>query len=254
MGFDISYHPIGIEQMNAWYFERLPEVERGDFSQLQKAGKDAGLDEFYIDKYIETMKVAVNTTPQDLFEKQHAYCMAVVQGFFLPYYYTRGTALSFLFEEAPQLKKYVTSWNNIKPKHILCPVTDGLVENYSGGVYIGAQQVSELLAELEQEGETKDLFSYFFEDNFPVFVKALKYADEHGIGLLEASEVVEPNPVDLNKTISYSNLFNCDKEGAFIYQRIAAEQINEAISNHKENKKSHPFKSFIQKLFGRKEQ
>lgn len=77
MGFDISYHPIGIEQMNAWYFERLPEVERGDFSQLQKAGKDADLDEFYIDKYIETMKVAVTTTPQDLFEKQHAYCMAV---------------------------------------------------------------------------------------------------------------------------------------------------------------------------------
>lgn len=252
MGFDISYHPIGIEQMNAWYFNRLPEVEQEDFSQLQKVGREAGLDEFYIDKYIETMKVAATPKPQDSFEKHHAYCMAVVQGFFLPYFYTRGTPLSLLLEEAPEFKKYTTSWNHIKPEWISCPVTDSLVENYSGGIYIDAGQVTELLAELQQEGETTELVSAFFEDNFPVFVEALKYAKEHGIGLLEASEVVEPNPVDLNKTISYSNLFNCDKEGVFIYQRIAMEQINEAINSHKEDKGNNSFKSFIKKLFGKK--
>lgn len=253
MGFDISYHPIGIDQMNAWYFDRLAEVAQEDFSQLQKVGKDAGLEEFYIDKYIETMKTTSTPPPsEDPFEKHHAYCIAVVQGFFLPYFYTRGTALSFLLEETPELKKYITSWSSIKPENIVCPVADGLVENYSGGVYISAKQVSELLADLEQETETKDLFTDFFEENFPVFVKALKYAEEHGLGLLEATEVVEPNPLNLNETVSYSNLFNCDKEGAFIYEKIALEQIKEAISNTQQKEESHSFKSFIKKLFGKK--
>lgn len=284
MGFDISYHPIGIDQMNAWYFDRLAEVAQEDFSQLEKVGKDAGLEEFYIDKYIETMKTSSTPPPEAPFEKHHAYCIAVVQGFFLPYFYTRGTALSFLLEETPELKKYITSWSSIKPESIVCPVADGLVENYSGGIYISAKQVSELLADLERETETKDLFTDFFEENFPVFVKALKYAEEHGLGLLEATEVVEPNPINLNETVSYSNLFNCDKEGAFIYEKIALEQIKEAISNTQpekeakdlieegkityqkifpeqteeavsdtpQKKESYSFKSFIKKLFGKK--
>lgn len=233
MGFDISYHPIGIDQMNAWYFHRLPEVEREDFSQLQKLGKDIGMDDSHIDKYIETMKVAVTTRPENLFEKHHAYYMAVAQGFFLPYFYTRGTSFSLLLQQAPELKEYTTSWNNIKPENILCPVTDSLVENYSGGIYIGADQVVALLAELEREGKTKEVVSAFFEGNFPVFIKALKYAKQQDMGLLEASEVVEPNPLDLNRSVSYANLFNCDPTGVVLYQRVAMKQINEAIHAHK---------------------
>lgn len=36
MGFEISYHPISKEQMDLWYFNRLPEIEKKDFPQLQK--------------------------------------------------------------------------------------------------------------------------------------------------------------------------------------------------------------------------
>ncbi len=248
MGFDISYHPIAKEQMNLWYFNRLPEIEQEDFSQLQKIGREAGIDEFYINRYIETMQISSTINPKESFERRHVYPLAVVQGFFQPYFYTRGTALSFLLEDKPELRKYITSWNQIKPEEITCSVSDCLTENYSGGVFIDAQEVSILLAELKQEGETKDLFSHFFEENFKIFVKALQYAKEHNMGLLEASEVVEPNPVELNDTISYSNLYNCDQEGVFIYHTIAMAQIEEAIKSTK-TKVKRPLKFSFKKIF-----
>ncbi len=58
-------------------------------------------------------------------------------------------------------------------------------------------------------------------------------ARELGVGLLEATEVVELNPIDLNKSESFSNLFNCDTQGALIYAEIAAQQIGEAIGRIK---------------------
>ena len=45
--------------------------------------------------------------------------------------------------------------------------------------------------------------------------------------------MVEPNPIDLNKSESFSNLFNCDTQGALIYAEIAAQQIGEAIERDK---------------------
>lgn len=45
--------------------------------------------------------------------------------------------------------------------------------------------------------------------------------------------MVEPNPIDLNRSESFSNLFNCDTQGALIYADIAAQQIGEAIERDK---------------------
>lgn len=59
---------------------------------------------------------------------------------------------------------------------------------------------------------------------------------ENGLGLLEATDVVVPNVIDLNKTESYSNLFNCDPEGALIYREIAMEQIAQALKESGDNR------------------
>ena len=74
--------------------------------------------------------------------------------------------------------------------------------------------------------------------NLPAFLDALNYACELEIGLLEATEVVEPNPLDLNKSSSYSNLFNCDTKGAIIYAQTAVQQIREAVEQEETGKKS----------------
>lgn len=64
-------------------------------------------------------------------------------------------------------------------------------------------------------------------------LKALRDAAENGAGLLEATDVVEVEPLDLKKTTSYSDLNQCDPEGAFIYQKVARAQISEFMKSKK---------------------
>ena len=90
-----------------------------------------------------------------------------------------------------------------------------------------------LLRDYEAGGEIKSAVDEFYAQNLPVFLKALNLARELEVGLLEATEVVEPNPIDLNRSESFSNLFNCDTQGALIYAEIAAQQIGEAIERDK---------------------
>ena len=60
-----------------------------------------------------------------------------------------------------------------------------------------------------------------------IFLKALRYASSKQLGLLEATEVVEPNPLDLDGSSCYSNLLNCDPAGAFLYREAALAQLAE---------------------------
>lgn len=231
MGFDISYHPISKEQMEQWYFSKLNRDINTSLIEAQKIAEDAGMDPFYINKYIDTLKIAFDADQESTFEKTHGLYLAVVQGFFLTYFYTRGTGFSFLVESNPVMKQYITNWMDIKPAFITNFVEGSLSENYSGGVYIASEQVDKLLFDYENNDEIHTILNNFFEQNLPVFLHALRYAKEHELGLLEATEVVEPNPTDLNKTTSYSNLFNCDKEGAYIYQDTALKQIEEIMKS-----------------------
>ena len=50
---------------------------------------------------------------------------------------------------------------------------------------------------------------------------------------MEATDVVEVEPLDLKKTTSYSDLNQCDQEGAFIYQKVARVQISEFMKSKK---------------------
>lgn len=100
------------------------------------------------------------------------------------------------------------------------------------------KNVAKLKADYEADGEIKEAIDGFYAQNLPAFLDALNYACELEIGLLEATEVVEPNPLDLNKSSSYSNLFNCDTKGAIIYAQTAVQQIREAVEQEETGKKS----------------
>lgn len=82
MGYDITFHPISEEQMDAWYFSLLDSLAKGDTSRLEAVAEDAGMDPFYINKYRDLMKYAAGTPPSERFETTHGFYMAVVQGFF----------------------------------------------------------------------------------------------------------------------------------------------------------------------------
>jgi hypothetical protein len=222
MGWDISYHPISEKQINEWYFDVLDNQEL-----IEKLSTENKIEDFYKEKYKETIKVGLETKTDDIFDKNHGYYVAVVQGFFQKFFYTRGSALSF--SENPLLKKYYKKWTEIIPNEKLTKnVNNQIVENYCSGVYISKDKVTELLNDYENNPELrKELDDLFSHNRISVFKKALKFAQENELGLLEATEVIEPNPMDLNNSSCYSNLFNCDPEGAMLYQQAAMEQIAE---------------------------
>ena len=97
----------------------------------------------------------------------------------------------------------------------------------------------------------------FYAQNLPAFLSAVKFSVENGYGLFEATDVIMPNPFDLNKSECYSNLFNCDPEGAFIYADTAAQQISEAMKLNKKkdesdkNEGSGSFFGAIKNFFGK---
>ena len=49
MGYDISYHAIGKDEISQWYFKPLKLAQRGDFEAIAKIAREAGMDEFYVE-------------------------------------------------------------------------------------------------------------------------------------------------------------------------------------------------------------
>lgn len=237
MGYDISYHAIGKDEISQWYFKPLKLAQRGDFEAIAQIAREAGMDEFYAEKYADGFRSALQYGTQGIFNKTHGFHLAVAQGYFREYFYARGTAFSFLAEQSSKFKSYISDWRGVLPAEFLAEfsgeIHNEIVENYCCGAYLGADNVQKLLRDYEAGGEVKSAVDEFYAQNLPVFLKALNLARELEVGLLEATEVVEPNPIDLNRSESFSNLFNCDTQGALIYAEIAAQQIGEAIGRIK---------------------
>ena len=140
-------------------------------------------------------------------------------------------------EQSSKFKSYISDWREVLPAEFLAEfsgeIHNEIVENYCCGAYLNAAGVQNLLRDYETGGEVKSAVDEFYAQNLPVFLKALNLARKLEVGLLEATEVVEPNPIDLNRSESFSNLFNCDTQGALIYAEIAAQQIGEAMQRDK---------------------
>ena len=235
MGYDISYHAIGKDEISQWYFKPLKLAQKGDFEAIAKIAREVGMDEYYAEKYADGFRSALEYGTQGIFNKTHGFHIAVAQGYFREYFYTRGTAFSFLAEQSSKFKPYISDWREVLPAEFLAEfsgeIHHEIVENYCCGAYLNADNVRKLLRDYEADGEIKEAIDEFYAQNLPVFLKALNLARELEVGLLEATEVVEPNPIDLNRSESFSNLFNCDTQGALIYAEIAAQQIGEAIEH-----------------------
>ena len=194
-----------------------------------------GMEDFYAEKYLNTLRVGAETESNELFDKSHGFYIAVIQGFFRDYYYTRGSGFSFLIEEKPEYARYFTSWEQVVPTAFPNPAENQIIENYCAGVYLSPKQVVQLLRNLEQDPKVcEDLERIWSNGQLAVLKKALTAAAELSVGLLEATEVVEPNPIRPNESTSYSNLYHCDRDGVYLYMDTVSRQIEDAIRKSEE--------------------
>ena len=96
---------------------------------------------------------------------------------------------------------------------------------------------AQLLRDLERNKKVlEDLEELWCDGQLAVLKKALTAAAELGVGLLEATEVVEPNPIAPNESTSYSNLYHCDRDGVYLYIDMAIRQIAQAMGKNTDDR------------------
>ena len=241
MGYDVSFHPISPEEMREWYFTPLTWIQQGQEEKVLALAAQYGMEDFYAEKYLNTLRVGAETEADELFDKSHGFYIAVIQGFFRDYYYTRGSAFSFLVEQKPEYARYFTSWEQITPVSFQNPMQNRIIENYCSGVYLSPDQVIQLLKDMEQDPKVlEDLEGLWSNGQIAVLKKALSAAAKSGVGLLEATEVVEPNPISPNESTSYSKKDKAkNKSSLRTYPLIPflKERLLEAKKQQEENRK-----------------
>ena len=235
MGYDVSFHPISPDEIQEWYFTPLTWIQQGQEEKVLALAAQYGIEDFYAEKYLDTLRVGAETESDELFDKSHGFYIEVIQGFFRDYYYTRGSAFSFLAEEKPDYARYFTPWAQVVPTAFPNPAENRIVENYCSGVYLSPDQVMQLLKDMEQDPKVcEDLERIWSNGQIAVLKKSLSAAAELGVGLLEATEVVEPNPISPNESTSYSNLYHCDRDGVYLYIDTVSAQLADVIGRSEE--------------------
>ncbi len=230
MGYDVSFHPISPDEMREWYFTPLTWIQQGQEEKVLALAAQHGIEDFYAEKYLDTLRVGAETEPNELFDKSHGFYIAVIQGFFRDYYYTRGSAFSFLVEEKPEYARYFTPWAQVTPAAFPNPAETESSKTTApvytclrirlcsfSGIWSRTTKCWRIWRRIWSNGQ------------LAVLKKALSAAAELGAGLLEATEVVEPNPIRPNESTSYSNLYHCDRDGVYLYIDTVSAQLADVI-------------------------
>ena len=209
MGYDVSFHPISPKEMQEWYFVPLTWVQQGQEEKVRAFAAQQGMEDFYAEKYLNTLRVGAGT----------------------------GSAFSFLVDEKPEYARYFTPWEQVVPAAFSNPTENRIIENYCSGVYLSPDQAAQPLRDLERNKKVlEDLEELWCDGQLAVLKKALTAAAELGVGLLEATEVVEPNPIAPNESTSYSNLYHCDRDGVYLYIDMAIRQIAQAMGKNTDDR------------------
>lgn len=244
MGWDITYHPFGADEIQSIYFNGLSEPDH-----YKSVVTRFGVDDFYAEQLRIRFEEARNIEDDVSFQKGHAFYIAIISGFLRKHHYIRGGAFSFLADDEV-MARYVGDWKALVPEAYHNGQFDNrLTENYCGGVYLPNEALKELREDYQSDSYVRTkMDETFSHGRLEIFWKAVDIAINEGLGLIEASESVEPRPFNLNSSRSLSNLFNCHPDGALLYEEAAAEQLAEAM---KENAAKTPKrkKGFFARLF-----
>ncbi len=224
MGWDVTYHPVGHDDIASTYFATLADPAREDGLAQQY-----GLASFDADKLRKVFASARELPPDRPFNKGHAFHVAIVFGFVRKFHYVRGGAFSFLMDD-PTMRRYTSDWKDLVPPQERSRVFENrLTENYCGGVFLSHEALRRLRTDYDTDAHVRTRLDETFSlGRVTVFWKAVDGALEQGLGLMEATEAIEPNPMDLNASAGYTNVLNCEPDGLLLYADAAREQLAQA--------------------------
>lgn len=226
MGWDITYHPVSAAEIQSLYFRGVEDPDH-----YLRLVEHFGVDDFYAEQLRSRFAEARELEDSVPFNKGHAFYLAIVLGFLRKHHYIRGGAFSFLVDN-PVFSSYISDLRPLVPERFQYLQFDNrLTENYCGGVFISFESLKRLRSDYESDAEVRQgLDEAFSHGRLQLFWRSVDAAVAEELGLLEAAEVVEPFPLDLNRTRSLTNLFNCHPDGALLYAEAAAQQLAAVVA------------------------
>lgn len=251
MGWDITYHPFAASDIAEVYFAG---VENSGL--VSDIAKRFNVPKCHHENLADAFATGKDADMNGPFATHHGMNMAIVAGYLRPYWYVRGGAISFLADDS-DFTVYFSDFRDLVPEAYKgLTFANRLTQNYCCGVYMTTDALRRLTDAVERDSIIRqkmlDLFSH---GRYEVFKAAADHAVREGLGLLEAAEVIEPNPLNLNQSVCRSNLHNCDTAGVLLYRKAAMEQIF-AASDHtgaasKPEAEPQKKRGFFSRLFGK---
>lgn len=237
MGYDVTYHPLRESEVHTCFFDLRLDP------QLRSAMYDRfGLTE---DEQQDLNQLLDSHCEEDDFNTGDGIFLAAVAGFLRKYWYLRGAAFSFLFDTFPEYARYCRSWRELVPSPYHDTCQDGLSANYMVGCYISEAGAVALARDLDSRPEVQaHMAELFSHGRLAVFRKALDYAIGQQCGLIEVTDLLQPNPLDLEQSSFGTKADNCEMAGVALYVSAAIEQISEAMTQAPPTQKT----SFLEKL------
>ncbi len=214
MRWNVTYHPLKENEIIECYFAVLENT-----ALEQRVIQEYMLDEKSAQRLSDVYQVARGSRNEP-FNKSHGFFLAAVVGILRKYWYLRDAAFSLMAKNNPQFKTYCAPWTALIPQqyqrgHLDC----GITENYCSGLYLNLAGLQKLQVDYASDPRiwaiVEDIFSH---GRLAVFWKAVDYAIENQMGLLEATEIIEPDLHNPYNTHCFSILSNCERESLLLYQ------------------------------------
>lgn len=227
MGFDVTYHPVKAEEIAYWCIDRLPEFRQQNPDTIIKISEQHAFTEDDFRTYLNLLSQIADFPEDAPFELNLGYGCAAVSGMFRRYHYTRNNSLTKFIQDNPDASVHVGSLKYdlglTGENH-----TEVFTENYSSGVWLSPEGVKGLMTYLEEPKNREAFDASFPGGQAAVVLQALTEARDTESGMLEATDVIEPNPLDLDSSKSLTKLENCDPAGTLLYQEVAIQQLKDA--------------------------
>ncbi len=125
MGWDITYHPFHEQDLRNIYFVGVKDPSVSD-----RIAREFNIPEFHYPNLADIF--ARGKELDDVpFASGHGYNAALMAGHLRPYWYLRGSALSFLAGDAA-FTSYFTDWSTLVPtRYADAAFPNALPENYA---------------------------------------------------------------------------------------------------------------------------
>lgn len=211
MGHDITFHPVSRKDLQRYVFDIADDPSLAADRAAEVASNEVDVTqilELYGSFPVWLEKAASGeTTVSETF----AFACAAIAGYRHPFWFARGCAVGFLVEDAPAIGELFQPIPTVASGRVseLPDSSAGVLTRNNAASGIVRQSAFDTLrarlSELETvEGEFADdaLHDVFGDAGLDALNRAIRYADQHGLDLIEGSEVVIPA---LPKTYTHWN-------------------------------------------------